>query len=447
MKLHTFKIGGIHPAENKIAAGKPIENMPLPEEVVLPVSQHIGAPATPIVKKGDKVRRGDKVADAGGFVSAPIHTPISGTVTKIDVCRTPQGMPVQAIYIKSDEADRAADAETMANRDKAARTDAEIAALDGKAIIDIIKNAGIVGLGGATFPTHVKLSPPPGSKAEVVIINAAECEPCLSCDDMLMRENPAQIVKGVELLMKAAGVNRGVIAIENNKPEAIAALTEAAAGAAGIEVMPMKVKYPQGGEKQLIEAVIGKEVPSGALPIATGAIVQNVATAYAVYRAVVLGEPLMDRVLTLHDGETGRNLRVPFGTILATLTEGREPEKIIIGGPMMGRTASTLNTPMIKGTSGILMDSRYAHRRPVENCIRCGRCSDACPMGLEPFLLATASRLKEWDMAEENKVANCIECGSCSYACPSSRPVADFVRLGKQKVMAAMRARAAAKNS
>lgn len=447
MKLHTFKIGGIHPAENKIAAGKPIENMPLPEEVVLPVSQHIGAPATPIVKKGYKVRRGDKVADAGGFVSAPIHTPISGTVTKIDVCRTPQGMPVQAIYIKSDEADRAADAETMANRDKAARTDAEIAALDGKAIIDIIKNAGIVGLGGATFPTHVKLSPPPGSKAEVVIINAAECEPCLSCDDMLMRENPAQIVKGVELLMKAAGVNRGVIAIENNKPEAIAALTEAAAGAAGIEVMPMKVKYPQGGEKQLIEAVIGKEVPSGALPIATGAIVQNVATAYAVYRAVVLGEPLMDRVLTLHDGETGRNLRVPFGTILATLTEGREPEKIIIGGPMMGRTASTLNTPMIKGTSGILMDSRYAHRRPVENCIRCGRCSDACPMGLEPFLLATASRLKEWDMAEENKVANCIECGSCSYACPSSRPVADFVRLGKQKVMAAMRARAAAKNS
>ncbi len=447
MKLHTFKIGGIHPAENKIAAGKPIENMPLPEEVVLPVSQHIGAPATPIVKKGDKVRRGDKVADAGGFVSAPIHTPISGTVTKIDVCRTPQGMPVQAIYIKSDEADRAADAETMANRDKAARTEAEIAALDGKAIIDIIKNAGIVGLGGATFPTHVKLSPPPGSKAEVVIINAAECEPCLSCDDMLMRENPAQIVKGVELLMKAAGVNRGVIAIENNKPEAIAALTEAAAGAAGIEVMPMKVKYPQGGEKQLIEAVIGKEVPSGALPIATGAIVQNVATAYAVYRAVVLGEPLMDRVLTLHDGETGRNLRVPFGTILATLTEGREPEKIIIGGPMMGRTASTLNTPMIKGTSGILMDSRYAHRRPVENCIRCARCSDACPMGLEPFLLATASRLKEWEMVEENKVVNCIECGSCSYACPSSRPVADFVRLGKQKVMAAMRARAAAKNS
>ncbi len=248
--------------------------------------------------------------------------------------------------------------------------------------------------------------------------------------------------------MKAAGVSRGVIAIENNKPEAIEALTQVASTVSGIEVMPMKVKYPQGGEKQLIEAVIGKEVPSGGLPIATGAIVQNVATAYAVYRAVVLGEPLMDRVLTLHDGNTGRNLRVPFGTILATLTEGlEEPEKIIIGGPMMGRTASTLQTPMIKGTSGILLDKRYAHRRPVENCIRCGRCSDACPMGLEPFLLATLSRLKEWDEVEANKVANCIECGSCSYACPASRPVVDFVRLGKQKVMAAMRARAAAKKA
>ncbi len=444
MKLHTFKIGGVHPAENKIAAGKPIENVPLPEEVVLPVSQHIGAPANPIVKKGDKVKRGDCVAEAGGFVSAPVHTPISGTVTKIDIARTPQGMPVQAIYIKSDEADREADAQALAKRDTPVRTGNDLATLDAKAIIDIIKNAGIVGLGGATFPTHVKLSPPPGSKAEVVIINAAECEPCLSCDDMLMRENPREIVKGVELLMRAAGVNRGVIAIENNKPEAIAAITEAASSVAGLEVMPMKVKYPQGGEKQLIEAVIGKEVPSGALPIATGAIVQNVATAYAVYRAVVLGEPLMDRVLTLHDGETGRNLRVPLGTILATLTDGREPEKIIIGGPMMGRTASTLQTPMIKGTSGILLDQRYAHRRPVENCIRCGKCAEACPMGLEPFLLATLSRLKEWEEVEANKIANCIECGSCSYACPASRPVVDYVRLGKQTVMGIMRARAAA---
>lgn len=448
MKLHTFKIGGIHPAENKIAAGKAIENLPLPEEVVLPVAQHIGAPATPIVKRGDKVKRGDRVADAGGFVSAPVHTPISGTVVKIDTARTPQGMPVNAIYIKSDEADRAADTEALTHREQPARTEAEIQALDGKAIIDIIKEAGIVGLGGATFPTHVKLMPPPGSKAEIVIINAAECEPCLSCDDMLMRENPDQIIKGVKYLMKAAGVNRGVIAIENNKPQAIAALTEAAArAAAGIEVMPMMVKYPQGGEKQLIEAVIGKEVPSGGLPIATGAIVQNVATAYAVYRAVDLGEPLLDRVLTLHDGTEGRNLRVALGTILATIVGDKQPEKIILGGPMMGRTASTLQTPMIKGTSGILLDPQYAHRRPAENCIRCGKCVEACPMGLEPFLISTLSRLKDWDEAEAQKIANCIECGSCSYVCPASRPLVDYIRVGKAKVMAAMRARAAAAKS
>ena len=442
MKLHTFSIGGVHPAENKIAAGKPIENLPLPEQVVLPVSQHIGAPAKALVKKGDKVTRGQCVAETGGFVSAPVHTPISGTVVKVDTARTPQGMPVEAIYIKSDEADREADAKAIAELKP--KSDAEVSLLDSKAIIGAIKDAGIVGLGGATFPTHVKLSPPPGMKADVVIINAAECEPCLSCDDQLMREESAKIVKGVQLLMKAAGVTRGVIAIENNKPEAIEAMTKAASSVAGLEVMPMMVKYPQGGEKQLIQAVIGKEVPSGGLPIATGAIVQNVATAYAVYRAVYLGEPILDRVLTLHDGTTGRNLRVPLGTMLSSIVPEGEYEKIIIGGPMMGRTASTLDTPMIKGTSGILLDSKYASRRPVEPCIRCGFCADACPMGLEPFLIATLSRAKEYERAEEEKIANCIECGSCSYACPASRPILDFIRVGKGKVMAAIRARAAA---
>ncbi|WP_301746670.1 electron transport complex subunit RsxC [uncultured Duncaniella sp.] len=448
MKLHTFKIGGVHPAENKVAAGKPIVTLPLPAEVVLPVAQHIGAPAKPVVKKGDKVKRGDRVAEAGGFVSAHIHTPISGTVVKIDVARTPQGMPVEAIFIKSDEADREADAAAIAGLTPA-RSDAEVKALDGKAIIDLIKEAGIVGLGGATFPTHVKLMPPPGSKAEVVIINAVECEPCLSCDDMLMRENAPEIVKGVGLLMKAAGVGKGVIAIENNKPEAIAIMTDAVAssGISGLEVMPMKVKYPQGGEKQLIEAVTGREVPSGGLPIATGAIVQNVATAYAVYRAVYFNEPILDRVLTIHTGDDGKNLRVALGTILADIVDTDDYEKIILGGPMMGRTASTLQTPMIKGTSGILLDKRYAHRREMEPCIRCGACVTACPMGLEPYLISTLSRLKEYDEAENEKIANCIECGSCNYACPASRPILDFIRVGKGKVMAAIRARAAAAKS
>ena len=447
MKLHTFRIGGVHPAENKIAAGCAIENVPLPVEVVLPVAQHIGAPAKPVVAKGDHVVRGQRVAEAGGFVSAHVHTPISGTVVKIDSTRTPQGMPVQAIFIKSDEADREADAKAIAEA-KPVRTAAEVAILQPKEIVGLIQEAGIFGLGGATFTTHVKLSPPPGMKADIVIINAVECEPCLSCDDMLMREHPAEIVKGVQLLMKAAGVDRGVIAIENNKPEAIEAMTKAAASVAGLEVMPLKVKYPQGGEKQLIEAVTGKEVPSGALPIATGAIVQNVATAYAVYRAVYLGEPILDRVLTLHDGVTGRNLRVALGTMLNTLVpEGTVYEKIILGGPMMGRTASTLATPMIKGNSGILLDPVYAHRGEVEPCIRCGKCQDGCPMGLEPFLLATLSRLKDYEEAEEQKIANCIECGSCSYACPANRPVVDYIRIGKAKVMAAMRARAAAAKS
>lgn len=444
MKLHTFRIGGIHPAENKIAAGSPIETLPLPTEAVLLLSQHIGAPAKPIVAKGDKVKRGDCVAEAGGFVSAPVHTPISGTVVKIDIARSPQGMPVEAIYIKSDEADRQADLEAIASA-KPRRSDSDVAALDPKAIVDIIKNAGIVGLGGATFPAHVKLCPPPGSKAEVVIINAAECEPCLSCDDMLMREHAAEIVKGVQLLVKAAGVTRGVIGIENNKPQAIDSLSKACATTPEVEVAVLQVKYPQGGEKQLIEAVIGKEVPSGALPISTGAIVQNVATAYAVYRAVYHCEPILDRVLTLHDGTTGRNLRVALGTKLSSLIpEGTRYEKIILGGPMMGRTASTLDTPMVKGTSGILLDPKYAHRREPEPCIRCGKCVDACPMGLEPYLLSTLSRLHEFDEAEQQKIANCIECGSCSYACPASRPLVDYIRVGKGKVMAAIRARAAA---
>lgn len=444
--MKTFKLGGIHPGEFKPAAGKAVKTVDLPMEVVVPLSQHIGAPAAPKVAKGDHVERGQIIAEAPSMVSANVHAPISGTIVKIDKYKTPQGMPADAIFIKADEADHAADTEKRANP-AVVRDDKALAALDGKEIVDIIKAAGIVGMGGATFPTHVKLCPPPGNVAEVLIINAVECEPYLSCDDMLMRERAEEVLTGVDLLMRAAKVDRAIVAIEENKPEAIEIMTAAAAGHNGVEVMTMKMKYPQGSEKQLIEATIGKEVPNGGLPIATGAIVQNVATAYAVYRAVVLDEPLMDRVLTLHDGETGRNLRVPFGTILATLVEGKEPEKIIIGGPMMGRTASTLVTPMIKGTSGILLDSRYAHRRPVENCIRCGRCSDACPMGLEPFLLATLARLKDWDEAEANKAANCIECGSCSYACPASRPVVDYVRLGKQKVMAAMRARAAAKKS
>ncbi|MBD5253443.1 MAG: electron transport complex subunit RsxC [Barnesiella sp.] len=446
--MKTFKIGGIHPGEFKPAAGKAVKTIDLPLEVVVPLSQHIGAPAVAKVAKGDHVERGQIIAEAGGFVSANVHAPISGTVVKIDKYKTPQGLPADAIFIKADEADHAADTEKRANPE-VKRTKADVDALGAKEIVDIIKGAGIVGMGGATFPTHVKLCPPPGNVAEVLIINAVECEPYLSCDDMLMRERAEEVLTGVQLLMRAANVNRAIIAIEENKPEAIAIISEAAKDMPGVEVMTMKMKYPQGSEKQLIEATIGKEVPSGGLPIATGAIVQNVATASAVARAVIYDEPLIERMLTLintADG-TAENYLVAVGTPMASLLaeDAALPAKIILGGPMMGRPGISLQSPVIKGTSGILLlDENQASRLEPEPCIRCGKCVEACPMGLEPFLLSTLSRLKDFESALEEKVVNCIECGCCSFSCPANRPILDYIRIGKSAGMGIIRARAAA---
>lgn len=446
--MKTFKIGGIHPGEFKPAAGKAVKTIDLPLEVVVPLSQHIGAPAVAKVAKGDHVERGQIIAEAGGFVSANVHAPISGTVVKIDKYKTPQGLPADAIFIKADEVDHAADTEKRANPE-VKRTKADVDALGAKEIVDIIKGAGIVGMGGATFPTHVKLCPPPGNVAEVLIINAVECEPYLSCDDMLMRERAEEVLTGVQLLMRAANVNRAIIAIEENKPEAIAIISEAAKDMPGVEVMTMKMKYPQGSEKQLIEATIGKEVPSGGLPIATGAIVQNVATASAVARAVIYDEPLIERMLTLintADG-TAENYLVAVGTPMASLLaeDAALPAKIILGGPMMGRPGISLQSPVIKGTSGILLlDENQASRLEPEPCIRCGKCVEACPMGLEPFLLSTLSRLKDFESALEEKVVNCIECGCCSFSCPANRPILDYIRIGKSAGMGIIRARAAA---
>lgn len=448
--MKTFKIGGVHPAENKLSAASPIREAGLPKQAVFSMFQHIGAPAKPVVKKGDAVRVGTLLGEAGGFVSAPIYSSVSGKVSKVDVALDASGTRRMAVYVdvEGDEweptIDRTPQLVTLANRPE----------LDAAAIIEKIKSAGIVGLGGATFPCHVKLSPPPGQKAECVIINAVECEPYLTADHRLMLEHPDEILVGVQLIMKAVGVEKAYIGIEKNKPDAISLMKEKAANYQGIEVVPLKVKYPQGGEKQLIDAVIGRQVPAPpAIPISVGAVVQNVGTAFAIYEAVMKNKPLIDRIITV----TGKslaspsNLRARLGTPFQQLVDecGGLPEdagKIIGGGPMMGKALISLEVPMTKGSSGLLImredESRRAEVRP---CIRCAKCVSACPMGLEPFLLATFSNRQMWEEAEKNEVVSCIECGSCAFTCPSQRPLLDNIRLGKTTVMGIIKSRTAKK--
>ena len=440
--LKTFRIGGVHPPENKLSAGQAIITADLPKQAVVMLSQHIGAPAQAVVAKGDKVKVGTLLAQAGGFVSANIHSPVSGTVSKIDTAIDAAGFqrPAIIIDVEGDEWEESIDrSETLVKE----------CTLDAKAIIDRIKECGIVGLGGATFPTHVKLSPPPGMTATILIINAVECEPYLTSDHQLMMEKGEEILVGVEILRKAINVERAVIGIENNKKDAIAHLQEIAAKVLGIEICPLKVKYPQGGEKQLIQATIGRAVPSGALPIAVGAVVQNVGTALAVYEAVMKHKPLIERIVTI----TGKSVKHPgnylcrIGTPISKLIEaaGGVPEdtaKVIGGGPMMGRSMVNIDSPILKGTSGVLLiNEQEAARKPIRNCIRCSKCVSVCPMGLEPYLLAKLSTFNLLERLEEEKVMDCIECGSCSFTCPSARPLLDYIRLGKGRTGAMIRNR------
>ncbi|MDR1918251.1 MAG: electron transport complex subunit RsxC [Tannerellaceae bacterium] len=440
--LRTFRIGGIHPAENKLSAGKKITTLAIPRQVVIPLGQHIGAPAQAVVQKGDTVKVGTLLAKAGGFVSANIHSSVSGKVNKIDDAIDASGYKRPAVYIdaEGDEWEEAIDRSETLNKE---------CALSPQEIIAKITEAGVVGLGGATFPTQVKLTPPPGCKAEILIINAVECEPYLTSDHSLMIEKGEQVLTGVSILMKAIGVNRAVVGIENNKPDAIVYLKELLGGFPGIEIMPLKVKYPQGGEKQLIDAVIRAQVKSGALPISVGAVVQNVGTAYAVYEAVQKGKPLIERVVTV----TGKSLAKPsnflvrIGTPMRDLIEaaGGLPEhtgKIIGGGPMMGKALLSADVPVSKGSSGILLlPAEEAVRKPMYNCIRCTKCIQVCPMGLNPTLLMNVTEFTNWELAEKNYITDCIECGSCSYTCPSNRPLLDLIRLGKGKVSGIIRAR------
>ena len=441
--LRTFSLGGIHPKENKLSAGVKIVPAPLPKEVIIPLGMHIGAPATACVAKGDEVKVGTLIAKSSGFVSANIYSSVAGKVTKIDSVFDASGYKKPAIIISVAEED--VWEESIDRSPELVRE----CSLDAKAIIDKINEAGIVGLGGATFPTHVKLSPPPGSKAEVLIINAVECEPYLTSDHQLMLEHGEEILVGCTILMKALSVDKCIIGVENNKPDAIKHLSGLCAQYKGIDVMPLKVQYPQGGEKQLIDAVLSKQVKSGALPISTGAVVQNVGTIYAVYEAIQKNKPLIERVVTV----TGKSLDKPanylarIGTPLQTLIEasGGIPEntgKIIGGGPMMGKALLSADLPVTKGTSGILLISQEESvRKPMRACIRCAKCVNVCPMGLNPTFLMVDTQQQDWERAERGHIVDCIECGSCSFTCPSNRPLLDFIRMGKQQVMGIIRNR------
>lgn len=450
MKIRTFRIGGIHPAENKLSNDAATQPAPLPKQAIFPMGQHIGAPAKPVVKKGDKVKVGTMIAEAGGFVSAPIHSSVSGTVFKVDNAVDASGYmrPAVIINVEGDEWE-----ESIDRSDKLERLE-DHPELTPEEIVNRVKAAGVVGMGGACFPTHVKLCPPPGTTPECVIINGVECEPYITSDFRLMMEKADELIEGVKILMAAVKVHKGYIGIEDNKPEAIELLTKKLENNSEIEVVPLQKKYPQGGEKQLIDAVIGRQVPAPpAIPINVGAIVQNAGTAVAVYEAVMKRKPLFERYTTV----TGKQLANPsnylvrMGTTFGELIDlcGGLPEgdnKILAGGPMMGKAVNSLNTPVGKGQNSItILTNEDAHRKTPQPCIRCAKCVSVCPMGLEPFLLASGSALQKWELMEKEMITSCIECGSCQYTCPAHRPMLDNIRKGKQTVMGIIRGRAAKK--
>ena len=450
MKLKTFSMGGVHPEENKITADKATVVAALPKQAIFPLGQHIGAPAKPVVSRGDKVKVGTLIAEAGGLVSAPIHSSVSGTVVKVDSAIDATGYRHPAIYINvegdewEESIDRSDKLETLADHQE----------LTPEEIVSRIKEAGVTGMGGAGFPTFIKLCPPPGAKAECVILNGVECEPYITSDYRLMMEHADEILVGLDLLMKAAKVERGYIGIEDNKPEAIALFEKKTAADPRVEIVALEKKYPQGGEKQLVDAVTGRQVPAPpAIPVNVGAIVQNVGTAYAVYQAVMKRKPLFERYTTV----TGKKLSNPgnflvrMGTPMRDLIEacGGMPEgenKVLAGGPMMGKSVVSTDVTVCKGTNSItILTDADAHRKPIQPCIRCAKCVSACPMGLEPYLLATLSSFKEWERLEAEQVTSCISCGSCQFTCPSHRPILDNILQGKGVVMGIIKSRNAKK--
>jgi electron transport complex protein RnfC len=436
MKQKTFA-GGIHPPDSKQwSSHKAIEDCPLPAELIVPLAQHIGAPAVSCVEVGQHVAKGQEIGTAKGFVSVPVHAPTSGVISAIENRPHPWGASLPAVIIKSDGEDcwyselQPADPGELSPED----------------IIEKVRQAGVVGMGGAAFPAHVKLSPPPEKNIQTLILNGVECEPYLTADHRLMLEDPERILQGVALLQYVFGSERVVVGIEANKPDAIALFEKLCAGTP-VEVVPLQVKYPQGAEKQLIAAVTGREVPSGGLPMDIGVAVHNVSTAAAINDAVLLGRPLIERICTV----TGpairepKNLRIRIGTPLSQLVDAcgglsEDPGKIILGGPMMGFTQLGFEVPAIRGTSGLLLLRQADVRlQPEGPCIRCARCVQACPMHILPTTIAAYARRDMIAEAAEYCAMDCIECGSCSYVCPAAIPLVQGIRYGKAAILAKKR--------
>ena len=433
--LKTFHQGGIHPPDSKLSASAPIQNLTPARVVTIPVSQHIGKPAKIVVERGDQVKVGQIIAVNEGFVSTNIHSSVSGKVGKIEKVMDSSGYKKLAVNIRvkddvwMDEIDRSEDLVTKIS-------------LSPKEIIDEVLEKGIVGMGGAGFPSHVKLQVPESKKIDTLIVNGVECEPYLTSDHRLMLEKPHEILVGTQILMRVLGVDQAILGIENNKKDAIKSFSEIIRNYPGISIAPLKVRYPQGGEKQLIEAVLGREVPSGKLPMDVGAVVHNVGTTFSIYEAIQKNKPLIERIVTVTGSElkSPSNFRVRIGTPVNELiaAAGGIPEstgKIISGGPMMGKALNDVNVPIAKATSGILLlPEEESKRAEVYNCLHCGKCVEVCPMGLEPYHLMLLGKGKNNDEAKAENVLDCIECGSCSFVCPSNRPILDYIRLGKSAI-------------
>lgn len=441
----TFR-GGIHPPDfKKFTEGNPIQMYMDPQEdLVFPMVQHIGAPCKPVVKKGDECLRGQVIGEAQGWVSSPIHSSVSGRVKDVKPMLHPNGSKVMSVIIENDHAYREVDGLHQSH---------DYRHMSKEEILTVIQEAGVVGMGGAGFPAHVKLSPPAEKVIDSIIVNGAECEPYLSSDFRLLIEEPSKVVEGLKIVLHMFPNAKGYIAIEDNKPTALAVMRNLTVEEERIQVVPLKTKYPQGGEKQLIDAVLGREVPSGGLPADVGCIVHNADTIVAIYRAILEGRPLMRRVITLAGGALSHSVtfKARLGTSIRELIQAAgglvcPPSKIICGGPMMGTALFSLDVPVTKGTAGLLVfDQKEDHILRENACIRCGKCISACPIHLMPFMLNQFALEMDWDSFEKYHGMDCIECGSCAYICPAKRHLTQTFKAGKRMIQEKRRKAAAEK--